>query len=559
VVPACASATEPRQTSPSTRLEPDTPLTPGRKGAAARANGVTGRDGLASSVLASWAGYSVFVVIGFLLPRFIDQQIGQTALGVWDFSWSLVSYFGISQLGIGASVNRYVAKYRAEGNTDGLNRSVSSTMCVQILAATLVLLLTTVAAILVPSLLGGRLGDFRQEAPWVLMALGLGLAIQMACASFVGVMTGCHRWDLHNAVNAGCHGATAALMMVALALGGGLRSLAIANLCGVIVTEAIRVVAARSICPELRVHPRYVSAPQIRVMLTFGGKVVLASVSSLLLYQTTSMLVATHVGVASLALFSRPLGLVRHISTLVDKLGSVLTPTVSSMQAMRQGEAVRELVTTAGRYSAHVALPAVVFCALLGGPLLGVWMGARYERGELLALLAVGHLVSIVQQPAINILAGLNRHGPSALAQVSASAVAVGLCIVALRWADLGLAGAAVAIGLPLTIVHGLCVPIYVCRQVNLTLGRYLLSIWTRPLVCVIPFTVCLIVLRLLLPGHALGLVISGVCLGGLVLCVTYWTWAIPRALREQVKGRVRALRKRSRVAPRSGSTAAKP
>jgi O-antigen/teichoic acid export membrane protein len=163
-------------------------------------------------------------------------------------------------------------------------------------------------------------------------------------------------------------------------------------------------------------------------------------------------------------------------------------------------------------------------------------MGPRYALGGLLALLAAGHLMYIVQQPAINILAGIDRHGPPALVEVAASGMSVALCIVALWWLGLGLYGAAVAIGLPLTIVHGVYLPIYVCRQVDLPLKRYLVSVWARPLLCVMPLTLCLVGLRLLLPEHALRLVISSVCIGGVVLLVTYWNWVMPSAFRRDVK-----------------------
>ena len=90
---------------------------------------LTGRDRMVWNVLTSWAGHMVFVIAGFIMPRMIDRHIGQTSLGIWDFSWSLVNYFGLAGLGIGSSVNRYVAKYRAVNDIEGLRKAVSS-VCV---------------------------------------------------------------------------------------------------------------------------------------------------------------------------------------------------------------------------------------------------------------------------------------------------------------------------------------------------------------------------------------------------------------------------------------------
>src|SRR5437660_2502691 len=81
---------------------------------------LTGRERLVSNVLFTWAGQMVFFVAGFIMPRMIDHRLGQEVLGVWDFSWSLVSYFRFVELGITSSVNRHVAKYWGQQDMNGV-------------------------------------------------------------------------------------------------------------------------------------------------------------------------------------------------------------------------------------------------------------------------------------------------------------------------------------------------------------------------------------------------------------------------------------------------------
>src|SRR3954469_22956445 len=86
----------------------------------------TGRSRLVSNVLFTWGGQMVFFVSGFIMPRLIDHKLGHEVLGVWDFSWSLVTYFRFLEMGVGASVNRYVARYWGKGDIEGINRVASS-------------------------------------------------------------------------------------------------------------------------------------------------------------------------------------------------------------------------------------------------------------------------------------------------------------------------------------------------------------------------------------------------------------------------------------------------
>ena len=146
---------------------------------------LTGRSRMSRNVLASWAGHLVFIVAGFIVPRAIDRQIGQEALGVWDFGWSLVSYFGLVSGGVMSSINRYVARYRAAGDMDSLNATVSTGLAIYLCAGAIVLGLTILATALTPRVFAGRLGSYVDEAQWIVLLLGLSMVTQFAFAVFV--------------------------------------------------------------------------------------------------------------------------------------------------------------------------------------------------------------------------------------------------------------------------------------------------------------------------------------------------------------------------------------
>ena len=69
---------------------------------------------------------AVQLVSGFVIPRLIDRNLSQEALGLWDLAWSIVIYFTLIQMGVTSSINRYVAFHRARDDFDGVNRVVTS-------------------------------------------------------------------------------------------------------------------------------------------------------------------------------------------------------------------------------------------------------------------------------------------------------------------------------------------------------------------------------------------------------------------------------------------------
>jgi len=473
----------------------------------------------------------------------IDRRLGQESLGIWDFAWSLVTYFDWVNAGIGSSVQSYVARYRAEGNADGVNRVVSTAAFLLGVAALLAVGLTTAASLLLPSLFGYRLGPNVREAQWIVLFLGATVGSGIFAGAFRGVLTGCHRWGLHNVNTSGWYAATVAAMIIALLAGGGLRILAAITFAGQALGDLRSLILAHRVFEGLRLRPSHVRWLMVRELFAFGGKSLIPNVSNLLLNQTTSILIVCYLGPAALALYSRPRGLVNHVYALINKYASVVTPIISSLESERNLDGIRDLLIKAVRYSLYMALPMILVLVFFGGTLMRVWMGARYANGLIPAILALGSLAPMSQIPVLKTLQGLNAHGRAGISQFAASLCSAGLTFLALGPLGLGTVWAAVAVTVPVTIVNLVYLPPLVCRRVGLGLKQYFLSVAVGPMMRVFPFAACLLVARLVFPGEPLlGLVWGGLA-GSAVLAALYWRYVLPKGMCAKIRGAVRICR----------------
>lgn len=477
----------------------------------------------------------MFIVAGFIMPRTIDRQLGQELLGVWDFAWSLVSYFRLVTAGINSSVNRYVARYRAVGDIPGVNRFVSSAFCILGVAGLLVLGLTITVSLLLPQLFGARLGENVRDAQWVVFFLGASIGIQISLSVFNGILTGWHRWKLHDAIKTGWHAAIVAGMIIALLQGGSLPSLAVVCFAGYILAGMTRVILAHRVCEGLRLQPSLIGWGTIRKLFVFGGKSLIPSVSDMLLNQTTSILILAYLGPAALALYARPWSLIRHMNTLVNKMAMPLVPTISSLRSTKDSEGIRALLIKSARYSFYMALPMVLVLVVFGSPILQFWMGPRYANGLIPAILAIGYFAIMVQLPAWYILMGLNAHGRAGVARFVACLCSVGLTVVALGYLRWGLVGTAVAVMLPLTIMNVVYLPRLICRRVKLDVRRYFLSAMAGPVVHVLPFAICLVGARIVFKTEPMTGLLCGGTAGGAILTVFYWRYALPDRVKSYI------------------------
>ena len=477
----------------------------------------------------------VFVVAGFILPRFIDGHIGQAGLGVWDFAWSFVSYFGLAGIGVGSSVNRYVAKYRAVHDTEALRTAVSSVWFIQMISSLIVAFVSIGAGLSVPYVFANRLGDQSVSAQTLVILLGFNLSVQMAFDSYRGVITGCHRWDIHNGLNAGTYALTTIGMVVALACGGHLVSLGAVYLCCASLGELVRVYLAHRICPEIQIRLKYVTWNQSRTMIEFGLKRMAGGITGLIVIQGTSLFVAGYLGPAALAVFSRPIALVRHLDTFINKFASVLTPTVGSLKSAGRHRELQDLFLKSTQFGVFLALPMILFLALLGDPILRVWMGERYEYGMILAVLAVGSFLPLTQQSAMAILVGMNLHGKATFACVLGALCAFGIAVAALTVTGWQLLGAALVIAFSSTVTGGI-LAFYSCYLLRVSVLDFFRQVYLLPVACNLPFAICLLGIRSHFANEHLIALIIGCCAAVLTLGPLYWRYVVPRANRQKIK-----------------------
>jgi O-antigen/teichoic acid export membrane protein/peptidoglycan/xylan/chitin deacetylase (PgdA/CDA1 family) len=502
-------------------------------------SGSSGDGRISQSTLTSWAAYAIFVVAGFFMPRLIDRHLGQAALGIWDFGWSVVAYLSLTQLGVGSAVNRYVARYRAQGEIGSLARTTSSAFGIQLAAATASIGLTVTLVLLIQSRAGSPGGPPGSQVRWVILLLGLNAAVQMAFDVFRGVITGCQRWDLHNGLNAGSYILTVAAMASALAFGGELASLALATLAVTILTEATRAAVAYSICPDLSVDLRRLDRGTVHQLLRFGLKSFLVDASGLILYQSANILIATNLGVAALAVFARPMALVRHATVIMNKYAYVLAPTASSLQAVGRSDGVSALVVRTTQVAVYLALPMMLGLAILGDSIVELWMGAAYRGSPIIFVLAAGHLLPMVQEPLVSILTGTNAHGKAGLALAAAAGLGVLLGVVAVGHEHWGLVGAALSITIPLTLIKGLYLPFAACRHLGLSFGPYLVAALLRPALHLSPLALVIFACRLALPAQPLRALAWGLGLGSLVLLPVYWYGLLTPEFRASIRTRL--------------------
>jgi len=496
------------------------------------------------NVITSWAGYLVFIVAGFVMPRMIDNNIGQEALGIWDFCWSLVAYMRLTTMGLGAQLNRYIAKYRASEQFDEMRGTISTILVIQAGVAAIVLAILAIIYYIIPIFFAEKLGSNLEMAQGVMLFLGAAFALEMALEPAKGIITGYHRWGMHNAISSGFYFITVVGMITALVMGGDLISISIIYFAVTLFGEIIRMIYARHLCPELRFTPQYATWERAKKLIHFGGKTFAASIVPIIMLQTTSVFIVSNLGPAALAVFTRPVAIVRHIETFVRKFTYVLIPTVGALHGAGKTEELKELMVITARYGVALTAPFLIAFFIYGDVIMTVWMGSEYINTTLILVLVIAYFLPISMDPFYRVLMGINKHGFVGKWSIIITFASLIIGISTLNTIGWTLEGASLLIAVPTFISFGLLVPYHACKVLNIPLSTFIVKVFFIPLLSVIPFTLWLLLVRHLLDDRFVEILIYGSLGGGIILFIIYWIVLFPKPFKTKITKRILALAK---------------
>ncbi|MCS7047076.1 MAG: oligosaccharide flippase family protein [Gemmataceae bacterium] len=428
---------------------------------------------VASNVIWNWAGSLTHLLVGFVVMRFLVDRLGPTLYGLWILIAALTGYFSMLDLGISGALSRNIAFLRSRGDSDGVNRLVSTAVAMLLGAAALTVAATGLVLVIffhifsVPE-------EVTRDVQIAIVLVGLNLALSFPCGVFFSMLWAYERFDLLNRVEIPSILARAVLTIWWVSHGGGLIALAIITLGTSLASGLGKMVCCFRIEPRLRVSAKLVDAEAGRAMFGYGIWFFLLSLSRTVGPQISPTLVGNRLDAAKVTAFRIPLQLTAYANTFLCAGTQVLTPHATALHANEKADEQRRLFLDGGRYSLYLGLGFVSLFFWLGEPLIRLWMGAEFvHTWNLLMILALGELLPMSQWISHGVMLGMGKHRSMAILSVVENVV-----MTALAWfliGSYGLVGVSVAVAVPAFVFRGLWQWWLGCRLVGISLWQ---SLW---------------------------------------------------------------------------------
>ena len=320
---------------------------------------------------------------GVCLVPFLLWHIGLEAYGIWTTIFILVSYVGVTTLGLSNVYIKYVAEFHARREYDKANALLSTGLSITIpLCATL---------------FAGFVLCWKWYSPWlrlppahaadgkeaVLIVLGIFLS-SIAFNGFGDLLTGTQQIAPTQIFLIISILIEFGLILWLVSAGRGIRGLAEAYLARTIINDGLTIWWAFRKLKWLRVSPWLVSRAAIKQVVRFGGVVQLQSMLAMFLSSVERLTGLFTVGVKAAGLLDVAKKWPSALSTVPMAFFFALLPAASHVEAASSPtdrlRNLRKLYLSTSRYS---NLSTVVFVAAIvfwARPIMHIWLGPELPK-----------------------------------------------------------------------------------------------------------------------------------------------------------------------------------
>jgi O-antigen/teichoic acid export membrane protein len=434
---------------------------------------------------ANWIGFAVQLIVAFFISPILVHGLGAPRYGVWSLVESVLAYLMLFDLGVAASVVRYVARFEANGDLIRLNRIFSTSVCI-FAGAGLVVMVLTLALAAVGSTLTKIPFELLQEARWMLLLLGFNLAVGLPLNVFPSLLDGLGRYPAKTAIRTAGLLLRSVLFLLVLWNQGGLVALAW-TITGCNILEQLGLAAA---CwwylPGLRFSLSLVDRETFRLVRGYSLEAFVAMVAGRVSFQTDALVIGAFLAPQFITYFAVAGRLLEYAKNLLRAATTVLTPAVSALEARGESRAIHDVFINSTRYVLWFILPVQAGLHFLGKPFLALWMGPDYAGWSYpsLTILALPLSLLMSQSVSARVLYGLGRLRWFTIVVVGEAVANLFLSLALVR--PFGIEGVAWGTTIP-NIIGNLVVPVYVCGLLNVRLADYLRKSFLKPLVVVVP------------------------------------------------------------------------
>lgn len=473
------------------------------------------------NLLATWSDHVLGMLLALILMPLVLGVLGDSQYGTWVFISAIAGYSGLLGLGLGPTVSRYVAAHHAQGDSQQVNRVVNAIGAVYLTMSAVAVAIAGVLAWLVP-VLWPNSGVSVTELRWVILVLGVNVAVSILGCVFGGILVGLQRFELERAFVFGSGIVRFVLTLLVLQKEWGLLILAFITLATTLAENLGYVACAFRLMPGLRFGPQHFRRQTLRECFSFSAFAFLEVAATKLIESTDCIVIGCVLGTEAIVPYYVAQRLCQYISKPLQCIASVCLPRAGELHSQGNTAELQDLTARAAGLAWMLVMGFFIGASFFGPMVMATWVHKTYPQSQtILLLLLAGQLIGTPMKVVTSVQFGMGDvRRPSMIYIVEAIAnFALSLSLIY----GMGIVGVALGTMLPLFFVElGILLP-YAMKQLGFEPRRLLTDVLgpqLAPLVALLGYSYVVWSRVPLTPGWSR---VVAIAMGGAVVLGAAW------------------------------------
>ena len=419
----------------------------------------------------------VNLALGSLIPMFYTpvmlRILGQAEHGLYSLANSTVSYLSLLSFGFGSTIIRYIAKYRAQNDVEGVRRIYGFFLKLYGSLAVLVVIGGAVLTCFAPRFFGQSLtAEELQTVRTLIPILSVQTALTFPISVFISLIIAHERYLYRRIMDIIATLLTPTFNLIALYLGYASVGMAVAGMSAQILLFLPNLVYSIRV---LKITPSFerINKQLIWELVGFSCYVFLGNIADMLFWATDKVILGMLIGSTAVSIYQIGGTFNTMVMQFTSSISNVLAPRITGM-VVRDAtpEQLTELFIRIGRVQFLVVALIVSGFASFGQAFIELWAGPDYRDSYWIAVLTLFPLcIPLIQNTGYQILMSMNKHRFRAVLYVVIAVLNVISTWFLVPW--MGSIGAALCSCVSYLAGHGIALNLYYHKVIRLDIPEF--------------------------------------------------------------------------------------
>jgi O-antigen/teichoic acid export membrane protein len=411
--------------------------------------------------------------------------LGKDGYGLWSAFTGLLGYFSLLNFGFQTATAKYTAEYRVLGKYSELNKIISTIFVLFAVIAVILSIFSIAISFFLPALFNAP-QELIRPGSITFMLLGLGVAVRILGGIFGNIIYGHERIDLVKGFGIVQTFAYGILVIIFLMSGLDIIGIGLAFFISALILGLLYLTHIQRNNYLITISPRLYDSSTLKQIAPYSLRSFLLNLTSRLLYQTDSIVIAIFRGATSVSSYAVAYNLIFSMTYLASAISETIFPRFSSLYAQGRINDLTKIFIASTKLSTGIGVFIALFIIIDGPLFLTIWVGSENTiDSNTLLILALMSIIHTVFTPAGLLLQGIGENKGFAISEICNAGLNIVLSILLVT--NHGVWG--VAMG---TLVAHICtstwiVPILVSKYTNQTIKQYLLKPVIVPILLGLP------------------------------------------------------------------------